>query len=29
VRELHAYGEDVSAYVPAEVWECIQAHKTR
>ena len=25
VRELHSFGKDVSAYVPAEVWERIKA----
>ena len=27
VRELHSFGQDVSAYVPAEVWDCIQAQR--
>ena len=25
VRELHSFGKDVSAYIPAEVWERINA----
>ena len=27
IRELDSYGRDVSAYVPAEVWEFLQARK--